>query len=474
MGAENTLWYGDNLEVLRQMDGESVDLIYLDPPFKSDATYNMLFKTPDGKGSPAQMQAFDDTWKWGPVSEQTLHELMGSEVSDVMDGLVKILGRNGMTAYLVMMAARLVELRRVLKSTGSIYLHCDPTASHYVKVVMDAVFGVKNFRNEIVWCYSRMASKGQRQLSRAHDVILWYSASDNWTFNVDDIRLPYAEKSKSRAGYKKTNLGGGAPSSGICELNEKGKFPEDWITHIPFLRGNERLGYPTQKPLALLERIIKASSNEGDVVLDPFCGCGTAIEAAQKLNRQWIGIDMTHIAVGLIEQRMKDAFGIKVDVSGSPESLEGARDLAARDKNQFEQWAVMRIPHMRSKEKPGGDRGIDGMGWFRTPDGYGKVVASVKGGQNVNPGMVRDLVGTVESEGADLGVFIMLAEPTKGMKETAAVGMYQLGEFESYPKVQIWTISDYFAGRQPKLPPLVGMAKAPKQKVLAGRQARLA
>ena len=212
----------------------------------------------------------------------------------------------GMKSYLIMMTVRLLEMKRILKDTGSIYLHCDTTASHYLKMTMDVVFGKDNFRNEIVWCYKRMASKNQNHFSKCHDILLCYGRTSRSVFNPDSVRLPYSESSKQRAGYKKTSLGGGAPESGVCELNIKGRFPEDWWD-IPIIRPNakERVGYPTQKPLKLLNKIIKASSNEGDIVLDPFCGCATSCVASERLDRQWVGIDLSIKAAELVQVRIR-------------------------------------------------------------------------------------------------------------------------------------------------------------------------
>ena len=262
-----TLFIADNLEILRGINSDCIDLIYLDPPFNSKKQY----KAPIG--SPAEGATFKDIWtdedikyEWhGQIAEehQELYQIIQASEA-VYDKSMKI--------YLMAMAVRLFEMKRILKPTGSLYLHCDPTASHYLKMVMDALFGKQNFRNEIVWCYTRMSAKGQRKLSQAHDLIFWYAKGSEWIFNVDPIRLPYAAGSKNREGYTLNRLGSGYSKEGKTVLNPLGKFPEDWLTHIPYLRGKEHTGWPTQKPLALLERIIKASSNEGDVVLDPFCG----------------------------------------------------------------------------------------------------------------------------------------------------------------------------------------------------------
>ena len=517
------LWFGDNLEILRVMKGEKVDLIYLDPPFNSKANYNVLYRTPKDKEPESQILAFEDTWHWGQQSEVYYSELLAAEteVASVVRGLVEALHKNDITAYLVMMAIRLVELHRVLKPTGSIYLHCDPTASHYLKVVMDAIFGAENFRNEIVWDRVRGLSSISKNFRKAHDVILRYAKTRDYTFvnqymEIDEEYIKQFDKKDNLGRYTSAKLlvsgtrGGdtGKPWKGI-DPNVRGKNGSHWIckrekleeldrqgrvlwpkkkggiprvryylhesqgvkvsdvwTDISAIEANskESLGYQTQKPLKLLERIIEASSKEGDVVLDPFCGCGTAVHAAQKLNRRWIGIDMTHLAIGLIEKRMQDAFSIKSEVNGVPHDMEGARDLARRDKLLFQHWAVMRIPNMRPNKKQASDKGIDGTGYIQLDKRTIKALVSVKGGDNVNPGMVRDLGGTMDAEGADMGILVLLAEPSRNMKEAAAkYGLFST-TVNDYPKLQIWTICEYFNGIMPTLPSLADFAKAPKSK----------
>jgi site-specific DNA-methyltransferase (adenine-specific) len=334
----DSLFYGDNLNILRHMADDSVDLIYLDPPYNSKRDYNCSF------GSVAQSKAFKDTWTWDEQDDIHIREIIDRNpiLGAFLLSLGDMLPKRGLYPYLVNMAVRLVEMHRVLKSTGSIYLHVDPTASHYLKLVMDQIFGGGNFRNEIIWCYTRMASSKQRHLSRLHDTILWYTKTDEYTFEPDRIRQEYAASSKARAGYKKTNLGGGSPKTGICELNEGGKFPQDWI-EIPLLRGGERLGYPTQKPLALLERIILASSNEGDVVLDPYMGSGTTIEAAAKHGRKFIGMDITHHAVATAVGRLEEV-GVHLEkhqIIGIPEDTASARKLKTDSPRQFDAWCVL-------------------------------------------------------------------------------------------------------------------------------------
>ena len=438
-----------------------------------------------------------------------------------------------------MMTIRLIELYRVLKPTGSLYLHCDPTASHYLKVVMDAVFGVGNFRNEIVWDRVRGLSSISKNFRKAHDIILRYAKTDEYRFTSqymekdekyakqfnkkDDVGYYTSAKllgpGKVRDGetgkpwrgvdpnahgrggshwiYKHEKLEeldrqgrvlwpkkkGGAPRVKYYLHESPGVKVSDVWTDVPAIESNSResMGYQTQKPLMLLERIINASSKEGDMILDPFCGCGTAIEASQKLNRNWIGIDITHLAIGLIEKRMRDAFGVSVKVHGTPNSFESAQELARRDKFQFEAWAVKLIPNVLPNKKQVGDKGVDGRGYIHLgKDEKGKridakIIVSVKGGDSLMPSMVRDLVGTMGSEKADLGVFICLRKPTRKMREAAAkAGMFETPLGETYPKLQIYTISDHFNGIKPNLPSLADFVKAPRAETEPkGRQTML-
>lgn len=473
----NLLYYGDNLDILKEhIKDESIDLIYLDPPFQSGKNYNQIFQPQGGgvKGATAQIQAFEDTWTWGEEAEREYTGLItgtltteppGQKLIDLMKAMRGYLTECPLLAYLCMISPRLLEMRRVLKPTGSIYLHCDPTASHYLKLLLDAVFGAGHFRNEIVWCYSRMASN-QKQLNQCHHIILWYSKGNKWIFNVDEIRLPYAEGSKAREGYKKTSLGGGKPKSGKCELNPLGKFPEDWISFIPFIRGKERIGYPTQKPEELLERFIKASSNEGDTVLDPFCGCGTAVAVAEKLNRKWIGIDITYLAIDVIKKRL-EKHQIKENknfkVYGDPKEVYSAEQLAEQDPFQFEVWAVSQLNGTPTPKS--GDKGVDGYINFidnTKKDKIGKGIISVKGGHSINPGMVRDLKGTIQSQGADFGILITTENPTRGMIEEAVKEgsfgyCYHKGIVSiRIPKIQLLTTEQLFIKPIPvRLPPEV-------------------
>ncbi|MEQ8283803.1 MAG: DNA methyltransferase [Parvibaculum sp.] len=505
----NQLYYGDNLDILRKhIADESVDLVYLDPPFNSNASYNVLFKAPDGHQSHAQMEAFDDTWHWTDVAERAFDEVMTSgntDAAEMLRAMRSFLKENDMMAYLAMMAVRLLELHRVLKKTGSLYLHCDPTASHYLKILMDAIFGPTNFGNEIVW--KRQNSKGLAftRFARNHDIILRYTKSDKWIWNAqytehdpEYVRQFYKytdEKGRTYRLADLTNPNKNRPNltyeflgvtrvwrwtrermqkayeDGLVVQNKPGQVPalkryldeqegnpvdDIWSDVAPVqAQAQERLGYPTQKPLSLLERIINASSNEGDVVLDPFCGCGTTVHAAQKLDRQWIGIDVTHLAISLIQKRLRDAFGpIPIEVHGVPKDAGGAAALAEADKYQFQWWAVSLVDAIPfGDKKKGADGGIDGLIYFK-PDGKAteKAIVSVKGGKNVGVTMVKDLIATVEREKAKMGIFITLAAPTGPMiKEAASAGLYKT-EYGSYPKIQILTVEQLFEGKRPEMP----------------------
>lgn len=535
MDVKGKLYYGDNLEVLRNhISSESVDLIYLDPPFNSNATYNVLFKSPKtGDSSHSQIQAFDDTWHWGQEAQLTFDDLMKSNntnVSTLIEALRRFLGENDMMAYLVMMTIRLTELHRVLKSTGSLYLHCDPTASHYLKLILDAVFGHESFRNEIIW--KRKTGRGEtnhkpNRFGNSADILLFYSKSRFNVFNpqfnmgasgyqeyidkffrfTDENGKRYQKADLTSPSYRQNLVydykGYPAPKKGwaisyekMVEWDKEGRLifpqnPEGRIRrkrYLDELRGMpiqniwadiemissqsaERLGYPTQKPVALLERIIQASSNEGDTVLDPFCGCGTTIHAAQKLKRNWIGIDITHLAISLIENRLKSAFpDVKYDVIGNPKDFEAARDLALRDKYQFQWWALSLVgaqPYQNKKR--GADTGIDGLIFFiDSVDGsYSKVIVSVKGGDNIGPAMIRDLVGTMEREKASIGLFVTLAEPTEAMRrEASARPLYEshLKNKQRYPSVQLLTIKGLLDGTEEPNYPDIEAKRTPFKK----------
>ena len=504
----NTLYYGDNLAILRDhVADESVDLVYLDPPFNSNATYNVLFKAPDGHQSQAQIEAFDDTWHWTPSAEQAFDEVMQSGNSDAATMLMamrQFLGENDMMAYLAMMAVRLIELHRVLKPTGSLYLHCDPTASHYLKILLDAVFGQLNYRNEIIWKRSNPKSLASINFPTCTDTILRYSKTGKATFHpIYEAHDPdYVEKAyrykdnngtyrllpllnpndnrpnltyeflgvtkvwrwtreRMQAAYESGQVvqlkPGAVPQYKKYLEDSKGRTITNCWADIPQAAGNESLGYPTQKPVALLERILSASSNPGDVVLDPFCGCGTTLHAAAKLDRRWIGIDVTHLAIGLIRRRLTEAFPkMTFDVVGVPRDVEGARELAKQDKYEFQKWALSMIDAQPYKGgKKGGDGGVDGYLSFK-PDGKKteKAIVSVKGGQSLTPAMVKDLIVTVDQEGAKMGVFLTLEPPTKGMvAQAAAAGFYKPPGDQQwktpFPKIQIVTVEQLFQPSNP-------------------------
>ena len=455
---ENALYYGDNLEILREyIKDDTIDLIYLDPPFNSNQSYNILFKERNGTSSPAQIKAFEDTWHWDRKAEETYREIVENlpkEVADLTKALRSFLGENDMMAYLVMMAIRLQELHRVLNPTGSIYLHCDPTASHYLKLLMDAVFKVNNFRNEIAWCY-RGAGYPKKDFGKRHDTIFRYSKTDTYIFNLDEVREKYAETTKERFKHYIGNVRKGG-DFGEQKLNPLGKQPDDWWQIQPVApSAKERLGYPTQKPETLLERIIKASSKEGDIVLDPFCGCGTTITVAEKLKRKWIGIDITHLAVSLMKHRLENSFGnnINYKVIGEPKDLKGAEELAREDPYQFQWWALGLVGARpaESEKKKGADKGIDGHIYFHDEPKMIKtkaIIIQVKCG-HINRGMIDALKGVVEREGAQIGVFITLQKPSKPMKKEALLsGFYESPSGKHYPKIQILKIEDLINGNK--------------------------
>ena len=408
---ENVLYYGDNLEVMRRYvrDG-SVNLVYLDPPFNSNRDYNVLFLEHDGARAAAQVKAFKDTWEWDEVAARTYVELVegGGKLSEAMQAFRLVLGETDMLAYLSMMAPRLAELYRVLTPNGSIYLHCDPTASHYLKILLDAVFHPKNFRNEVIWRYRRWPTVS-RQFQKMHDVLLFYSRDPEAerTFHVLYGYEKLAESTLQRFGTKKQKAdfssGHRKPSTENAEAQGQ-PLSDVWEVGIIGPSAKERLGYPTQKPEALLERVIKASSNEGDLVLDPFCGCGTAVAVAEPLNRKWIGIDITHLAINLIKRRIYDGFGYHPHVVGEPVSLPDAEALAELNPYQFQWWSLGLVDARPVVEKKGPDQGIDGRIYFMDGEGpVRQIVFSVKSGAT-GVKDVRDLRGVIEREKAAIGV----------------------------------------------------------------------
>ena len=529
----DVLYYGDNLDILRRyIPDESVDLVYLDPPFNSNRAYNVIFKDESGNSTDAQLLAFEDTWHWGPDAEAQYAYLTNtarnqgrvpSTVSTIIAALRSGIGENQMMAYLVEMAVRLVELRRVLKATGSIWLHCDPTASHYLKVLLDALFGAEQFRNEVIWKRSDShndATQGARQMGRIHDVLLFYTRSDDYMFNVQRMPLSqhtadgwYRHLDDDGRRYNLDNATAAKPGgdtsyefhgvrppegrywaysrANMDKLWDEGRIVitatnklyikryldeskgvplQDLWLDIDMLRGfsssKERLGFPTQKPLALLERVISLSSNPGDIVLDPFCGCGPALVAAQKLDRKWVGIDVTYLSIAVMRARLKDSFGLAdVAVIGQPTEVDGARamlvETGLQGQYQFQWWALDLVgaQPMGGVQKKGADRGIDGVISFSTgPHGeVGRALVSVKSG-SVNSGMVRDLKGVLDREKAEIGLFITLEEPSGPMQlEATTAGVYHSElSGRDYQRIQILTIRQLLEEhRMPDLPLLV-------------------
>jgi len=525
---ENTLFYGDNLFILREhIPSESIDLIYLDPPFNSSRNYNVLFKDEHGTESEAQIEAFEDTWHWNLEAEHTYTDLLTEapdHVAKMIESLRDFIGTNQMMAYLVMMAARLIELHRVLKPTGSIYLHCDPTASHYLKIILDTIFGPTHFQNELIWKRTSAHSSAKRY-GPVHDTLLFYSKSDAFVWNPqytaydqEYIASHYRAKNEQGRAYTLSDLTaagtrngasgipwrGFDPASkgrhwkfkveGLDQLDAEGRiyWPESggWPRYRRYLdevhgvslqdiwtdidpvnaQAAERLGYPTQKPLSLLERIIQASSNPDSAILDPFCGCGTSIAAAQKLGRKWIGIDITHLSIALQKYRLEAMFpGIKFKVVGEPKDIGAAHQLAQEDRYQFQWWALslIRARPLGGQEgsregKKGSDKGIDGVIAF-IDDNTGKakrVLVQVKSG-HVNSSYIRDLKGTLQRENAAIGVFITLEKPSSDMTtEAVSAGFYHsLGWNKDYPRIQILTIEELLHNKEVQMPPQFGTFK---------------
>jgi DNA modification methylase len=552
----NQLFYGDNLKVLRggEIPPGSVDLVYLDPPFNSNRVYNILF---DGVGdAQAQIQAFDDTWRWSNETEAAYDDMVQGgtlppHVADCIEAFRGLLRESNLMAYLVNMAPRLYELHRALKPTGSLYIHCDPTASHYLKVLLDVIFDAKNFRNEIIWRRTG-AHAPQRSFGPLHDTLLFYVKSSDYYFKV--LRRPYTlehvekrYKQQPDGRWKFTSGGnvltGAGASGGESGAEWRGFNPtaksrhwaipgfvteqmppefkdlgtlakleaayeaglveivpgNAWPTPVRYLKPGdgtpisdiwcyepgtsgvlaytddcidqdvaylgptdpERLGYPTQKPVGLLERIIQSSCPPGGLVLDPFCGCGTTLDAAIKLNRQWVGIDITYLSIDLIRNRLRQQFGDDIDdnyeVRGVPADLAAAHALFERSPFDFERWAVSLV-RGTPNEKQVGDKGKDGVVRFATgKKSRASALVSVKGGKQLNPAMVRDLEGTVASaKDGEVGILITLQAHTKGMRdEAASAGNYVDPFGNHHPKIQLFTVEALLAGARPSLPPVI-------------------
>ena len=509
------LYFGDNLDILRQhLADASVDLVYLDPPFNSKTDYNLLFRSPDGEASGAQALAFHDTWRWGEAAETAFREIVegGGAPAKLIASLRHWMQESDIMAYIVMMTVRLSELHRVLKPTGSLYLHCDPSASHYLKLMLDAIFGPTSFKGEIIW--KRTNARGTKgKWPALHDTLLFYAKGATFTFNpqlcpADVQKLPHTLitglDGKKYQTFELTGPGitkegesgrewrGFNPSSfgrhwGLAE-REREVLDLQGLIHWPGNSGfprrraaepfdpasrtvvvgdvwadidrlnqaaKERLGYPTQKPLALLERIMSASTNPGDVVLDPFCGCGTTVHAAEKMGLQWVGIDVTNYAVKLIQSRLENSFsGLKIDVDGRPRDYADAQALAERDKYQFQWWACDVIGAQRYRDRrKGADGGVDGEIMFLNgPRGVGRIIVSVKGGKTLGVDAVRELRAVIEQQGAEMGVLVSLADPSApALNAAVSAGIVRTAHGE-FPRIQIASMSELFAGRRPRLP----------------------
>jgi len=516
---KNKLYFGDNLPILRKhIPDESVDFIYLDPPFNSKVNYNILFKEKSGENSTAQISAFDDTWHWGAESEEIYYELITSgprKVADLMQAFRVFLGQNDMMAYLIMMTIRLLELHRVLKPTGNLYLHCDPVASHYLKIILDSIFSPRMFVNEIVWKRAHTVKgnvgQGSKMWGPNTDSLMFYRKTEKNTFH--QVFLPYSDnyiktffkyvESDGRR-YRLISMigpGGAAKgnpqyevmgvtrywryskvkmqtliSKGLVVQTKPGTVPlrkqyldegkgvsvqSLWDDILPLgASDRERLGYPTQKPESLLERIIKSSSNKNDIILDPFCGCGTTISVAERLNRRWIGIDITHLAISLMGHRIQNTFKDELSpykIFGVPTDIEGAKSLAQENRYQFEWWAVGLIDAFPFQDKKkGADTGIDGyINFFDDKSGKAKkIMVQVKSGKVSSP-QVRDLKGVIERENAVIGVFITLNEPTKPMKKEAISAGFYEPEYlpgKKYSRIQILTIKELLKGKNVEYP----------------------
>lgn len=535
----NTLYYGDNLDVLRRyVKDESVDLVYLDPPFKSNQDYNVLFREHSGARSAAQIRVFEDTWRWDQSAAAAYQGVVeaGGRVSQAMQAFRAFLGESDMMAYLAMMAPRLVEFRRVLKPTGSLYLHCDPTASHYLKMLLDSVFGPQQFQNHITWKRTHAHGDSRKRLASVSDTVLVYSRGPEFSFNRQyQPYAPeyiakyyrYADENGRRyqlvtlrspnprpnlvytyRGFKPHHNGWAVSLDKMKQLDAEGRlvFPDSfdrpirekyYLDEMPGVsisdvwddippinsQAQERLGYPTQKPEALLERIIRMSTEQGDTVLDPFCGCGTTVAAAQRLKRQWIGIDITHLAITLIRVRLRDTYGDTIEstyqVIGEPVSLPDAATLAESDPYQFQWWALGLVGARPVEQKKGADKGIDGRLYFHDEGTGGKtkqIIISVKAG-GVGVAQLHELRGVVERERAEVGVFICLEEPTRPMRtEAASAGFYE-SSWGKHPRIQILTVAELLEGKRIDYPPTranVTFKKAPQSKAIEAEQLHLA
>ncbi len=542
----NKLYYGDNLDVLRKyIRDESVDLCYIDPPFNSKRNYNQIYNNV-GTEDAAQAQAFIDTWTWDEAAERGFKEIMSNtggvftaQSIDLISGLEKVLKKGSLLSYLVSMTLRIAEIYRVLKPTGSFYFHCDPTASHYLKLVIDAVFCARRgeYQNEIIWKRTS-AHSDSSTCGNSHDTLLFYTKSDEFTWNkqyqkYDDtyVESHYRMKDKDGRLFRTDNLtamglsGGGytyewngvtklwrLPKDRMQELHDKGRVrytktgTAEFIRYLDEMPGmplqdtwgdippinsqaKERLGYPTQKPEGLLERIIQASSNKGDLILDAYCGCGTTVSVAQHLERNWIGIDITYQSISLILKRLEDTFGAKVleniELNGVPKDIESAVALAEkkedRTRKEFEKWAVLTYSNNRAiiNEKKGGDGGIDGVLFTLDIDSKGKqehpkVLFSVKSDKVLNPKVVRELNGALEREGAVAGYLLTLYPMKNLVKDSKQYGTYKNKLYgKDFPKIQVISTQEILDGSRLDLPTVLSVLKSAQKKGKSSKQGGL-
>jgi DNA modification methylase len=498
---------------VRASPARSVDLIYLDPPFNSQRSYNLIYKQLTGLPVPEQEEAFCDAWELDAEKEELIREMPQRMLEQGADDDVVVFWRAWiqalrgtqpeLLAYIVYMTARLLEMRRILKPTGSIYLHCDSVVTHYIKVMMDAVFGHGNFRSEIIWKRTTAHNDAKRHYGDVSDRLLYYSKTQRYTFHrqytAHDpayVADKYRHTDSQGRRYRLDNLSSPSPRPNLTydykgfkphangwryslermkQLDAEGRleYPKKpggrmqlrrYLNEMPGQpvsnlwddidpvnsQADERLGYPTQKPLALLDRIIKTSSNEGDVVFDPFCGCGTAIYSAHLNKRHWVGCDIAILSVRIVRDILLQRYGLREDehytVDGVPMSVDGAKELFEHDKRQFQHWVVELAGGFCNK-KQSGDQGVDGRIYYETKDGLRSMVVSVKGG-GLNPSYIREVRGTLEADiSAEMAGFICLEKPTKGMlQEAAKAAMYNYLGID-YPRIQIRTVEQLLDGR---------------------------
>jgi site-specific DNA-methyltransferase (adenine-specific) len=514
----NVLYCGDNLEVLEEyVPEESIDLVYIDPPFNSQRTFNVVYKD-----SRAQERAFKDYWSWAEAASTYVTYV--SEAPIKIRSLLNLLHDHlvnddpDMLAYVTMMAPRIVALHRSLKPTGTLWLHCDPTASHYLRVMLDAIFGPDRFLNEVVWKRTHSHGDPSRHFGAVTDSLLVYTKSKSYTFNPQ--YRPFAEDYAAkrfngededgrmwqsvtlRSPNPRPNLHYPYPASnGVtykphkngwsCEPEVMARYDRENRLHFPTKPGGqlrlkmyldeskgvkvqslwedippinsqavERVGWPTQKPLALLDRVIRTSSNDGDLVLDAFCGCGTTVLSAERTGRRWIGIDIAQKGVEILEKRFKDDGRPAPSIVWHPADLDAAVALADRDKEQFEVWVRRKL---RLKKRPK-DRGIDGECYFKDIDGKSwHTIVSVKGGKMLNPAMVRELRGTIEREHAAIGVLVCAVDPSREMRleATRAEFLPVSDAYGPIPRIQIVTVEQLLREKRPIRAP--GDNQTPKQ-----------